>query len=228
VPPDEVVVRVQDSGVGIPTAQLPHVFEIFLQVDKAWERMQGGLGIGLSLVKGFVEMHGGRVEVHSDGPGKGSEFVVRLPLAAVEPRPESRPTKDGGEEARPSASANRRILVVDDIRDNADSLALLLRLMGHEIATAYDGLEAVEAAGTFRPDVILLDIGLPKMDGNEAARRIRAQPWGKAMVLIALTGWGQEEDRLRSAAAGFDHHLVKPVDPVGLKQLLAELAPGQR
>ncbi len=228
--PDEVVVRVKDSGIGIPAAQLSNVFEIFLQVDKAWKRVQGGLGIGLSLVKGFVEMHGGRVEAHSDGPGKGSEFVVRLPLWKEEGG--RRKEESETDPAHPSSfippPSKRRILVVDDIRDNADSLALLLRLMGHEIATAHDGLEAVEAAGTFRPDVILLDIGLPKMNGYEAARRIRAQPWGQGMVLTALTGWGQEEDRLRSAAAGFDHHLVKPVDPVELEKLLAELAPPQR
>jgi signal transduction histidine kinase len=226
-PPDEVVIRVTDAGIGIPAAQLPHVFEIFLQVDKVWERVQGGLGIGLSLVKGFVEMHGGQVEAHSDGLGKGSEFVVRLPLAPAEPLLESRSTKDDGAEARPSAGVKRRILVVDDMRDNAESLALLLRLMGHDVATAHDGLEAVEAAGAFRPDVVLLDIGLPKIDGNEAARRIRAQPWGKGMVLAALTGWGQEEDRLRSTEAGFDYHLVKPVEPAELEKLLDGLAPRQ-
>jgi signal transduction histidine kinase len=226
-PPDEVVVRVRDAGIGIPAAQLPHVFEIFVQVDKVWQRVQGGLGIGLSLVKGFVEMHGGRVEAHSDGPGKGSEFVVYLPLAPAEFLPESRPTKDGGAEASPSASVRRRILVVDDVRDNAESMALMLRIVGHQIATAYDGLEAVEAAGTFRPDVILLDIGLPKLDGYEAARRIRALPWGKGMVLAALTGWGQDEDRLRSTEAGFDYHLVKPVDPSELEKLLDGLAPRQ-
>jgi PAS domain S-box-containing protein len=227
-PPGEVVVRVKDAGIGIPAAQLPHVFEIFLQVDKAWERVQGGLGIGLSLVKGFVEMHGGRVEAHSDGLGKGSEFVVYLPVVVAERRLKSRPTKDGDEDARPSASAHHRILVVDDLRDNAESLALLLRLMGHEVATAYDGLEAVEAAGTFRPDVILLDIGLPKINGYEAARRIRAQPWGKGMVLAAFTGWGQEEDRLRAAEAGFDHHFVKPVAPAEIENLLVGLTPTHR
>ena len=217
----DVVVRVRDTGVGIPPEKLPQLFEMFFQVDHTMERSQGGLGIGLALVRRLVELHGGRVEARSEGPGTGSEFRVRLPLLVEPPKPPQ--AREPGDD-RPTA-ARRRILVVDDNRDSADSLAMLLRLAGNEVQTAYDGLEAVETAERFRPEVVLLDIGMPKLNGEEACRRIRAKPWGQDMVLVALTGWGQEDDRRRSKEAGFDHHLTKPVDPTALVKLLAEKQP---
>ena len=212
----EAVVSVKDDGIGIPTHMLSQVFEMFTQVDRNLKRSQGGLGIGLSIVKRLVEMHGGSVEARSDGDGKGSEFVVRLPvdLSAV-----GHPPVDEPKAVRPTACC--RILVVDDNLDSAESLAMLLTIMGNEVVTAHDGLEALAVAAAFRPDVMLLDIGLPALDGYEVCRRIRQQAWGKGMALFALTGWGQEEDRRRSLAAGFDAHLVKPVLPATLETLLA-------
>jgi PAS domain S-box-containing protein len=214
----EVVVR--DTGIGIPAEALPDLFTLFSQVDPGLERSQGGLGIGLALVKGLVEMHGGTVAARSAGPGRGSEFVVRLPA------------QPGVGESRPppaveaaTAPPRRRVLVVDDNRDGATSLAMMLSLLGHDTRTAHDGLEAVELAEAFRPDVILLDIGLPKLNGYDACRRIREKPWGKSPVIVAVTGWGQEEDRRRSRAAGFDHHLVKPVELDVLEKLLAASNP---
>ena len=214
----DVVVQVRDTGLGIPADALPRIFEMFSQVDRNMERAQGGLGIGLTLVRRLVEMHGGNVEARSDGPGKGSEFIVRLPFIKEDRREAEAITL--GEEA-PTA-AKRRILVVDDNRDSAMSLGMMLTIMGNEARTAHDGLAAVEAAADFRPDIILLDIGLPKLNGYDACRRIREQPWSKGMVIVALTGWGQDEDRRRSAAAGFDHHMVKPVEVDALERLLAE------
>jgi CheY-like chemotaxis protein len=220
-PPREVVVRVRDTGVGIPADKLPHVFEMFMQVERSLERSQGGLGIGLTLVQRLVQMHEGSVEAHSDGPGKGSEFIVRLPVVIV-PKPQGVQERGGnGESAR--ARVRRRILVVDDNRDSADSLAMMLKLLGHDVATAHDGLAAVERVRAFQPDVALLDLGMPKLNGYDAARRIRQQPWGQGLVLIALTGWGQEEDMQRSQEAGFDYHLVKPVELAALEKLLAGL-----
>jgi CheY-like chemotaxis protein len=173
------------------------------------------LGIGLSIVKSLVEMHGGSVEAKSDGQGRGSEFLVRLPVVLSVMHPQ---TDDA---VRVSSSNRRRVLVVDDNRDAATSLSVMLGLMGHESKTAYDGLEALEVAEVFRPDLILLDIGMPKLNGYDTARRIREQPWGKRVVLVALTGWGQDEDRRMSQAAGFDLHVVKPIEPAELKKLLA-------
>ncbi len=175
----------------------------------------------MTLVQRLVEMHGGTVEARSEGPGKGSEFLVRLPVAvtAKGEGPEE-PAGDGEQVVAPTMC---RILVVDDNRDAADSLGTLLSMIGHEVYTAYDGLEAVGAAAAFQPDVVLLDIGLPKLNGYEAARRIREQDGGPDVVLIALTGWGQEEDRRRSEEAGFDHHMTKPVEFADLKKLLAEI-----
>ena len=216
----DVVVKVKDTGIGIPTDKLASVFEMFSQVQSALKRSQGGLGIGLTLVKRLVEMHGGTVGVTSEGSGKGCEFTVRLPLLVESPQDQKRP-----DSARRPQAAGLRILVVDDNRDSAASLAMLLKISGNETATAHDGIEAVAAAESFRPDVALLDIGLPKLNGHEAARRIREQPWGKSMVLVALTGWGTEEDRRQSKAAGFDHHMVKPVDFTDLMKLLAERQP---
>jgi PAS domain S-box-containing protein len=211
----EVVVSVRDDGIGIAPEHLPRLFQMFSQVDSALERSQGGLGIGLALVRGLVEMHGGTVEAKSEGLGQGSEFLIRLPLAGgTTAQPPRRPGGAG-------AAARRRILVADDNRDAADSLAMMLRLGGHEVHAVHDGQEAVDAAAWFRPDVALLDIGMPKLNGFEAARRIREQAHGDGVMLVAITGWGQEEDRRRSAQAGFDHHLTKPVDPAALERVLA-------
>ena len=212
----DVVVKVTDNGIGISSDQLPRIFEMFTQVDRSLAMSQGGLGIGLTLVKRLVELHGGRVEANSEGPGNGSEFVVRLPVVGDT----SKPQESGGA-ADASGGSTLRILVVDDNRDGADSLSEMLTRMGNETRTAYDGEEGVNVAGEFRPDVIVLDIGLPKLNGYEACRRIREQSGGKNVVMIAASGWGQPEDRRRAFAAGFDHHLVKPVDPQDLMKLLA-------
>jgi len=214
----DTVVTVRDNGVGIPAPVLPRVFDMFTQVDCSLEKAKGGLGIGLTLVKRLVELHGGAVEARSDGDGLGSEFVVRLP-AAPAAAAESEPEVVGA----PGPAARRRVLVVDDNRDSAVSLAMVLDIMGNDTRTAYDGLEALEVAETFRPEVVLLDIGMPKLNGYDTARRLRAEPWGKHVLLVAQTGWGQEDDKRKSRDAGFDHHLVKPVDPAALEQLLAGL-----
>jgi CheY-like chemotaxis protein len=215
---EEAEVRVRDNGVGIGAEQLPFVFDMFMQCDASIERCSTGLGIGLALVKNLVEMHGGTVEARSAGVGHGSEFVVRLPVSheAPQPQPMTPP-----QETLVNKTA-RRILVVDDNRDAAESLAILLKLSGHETYIAHDGLEAVEKAAQLSPDLILLDIGLPKINGLEAARRIRGLSQGKRLVLVALTGWGQDADRQRSRDAGFDAHIVKPVDPDVLANLLVE------
>jgi CheY-like chemotaxis protein len=212
----EAVVSVTDNGIGISPRMLSHVFEMFTQVDGNLERSQGGLGIGLSIVQQLVQMHGGSVEARSDGLGKGSEFVVRLPVALSLAL-----NQPAAEVNLISPAARLRILVVDDNLDSAASLAMLLTLEGNETRTANDGLEALDVAATFRPDVILLDIGMPRLNGYEVCRRIRQQAWGKNMVVIALTGWGQEEDKRRSLAAGVDSHLIKPVDHAALKKLLS-------
>jgi CheY-like chemotaxis protein len=217
------VVTVKDTGVGIPAEHLPHVFEMFAQVDRSLERSQGGLGLGLAVVRRLVELHGGKVAAHSEGPDKGSAFVVRLPVSDGGPAERQPPTAEGGSKA---AGRQFKVLVVDDNADTAASLSTMLRIMGHDVCTAHDGAQAVDAAAAYRPDMVLLDIGLPKLNGYEAARRIREQPWGKAMKLIALTGWGQEEDRRRAKEAGFDEHVVKPVEPAALEQLLVTLCPG--
>ncbi len=217
----EVVLRVRDTGIGIESDMLPRVFGMFAQADHRSGRTQGGLGIGLSLVKTLVEMHGGTIEAHSQGPGTGSEFVVRLPVlpGAVEQRVE--PKRDEPVRAA-AAPPRRRILVVDDNVDAATSLARLLsRLMGQEVRVAHDGPSALEVAEEFRPDLVLLDIGMPGMDGHEVARRLRGRPEFERTLLVALTGWGQEQDRKKSSESGIDCHLVKPVDPAALGALLA-------
>ena len=217
---DQVVVTVQDTGIGIPAFALPNIFDMFSQVDRSIERSTGGLGIGLALVKGFVEMHGGKVEAASPGQGKGSTFTVRLPV--LKDRAESYPGIPA-ERWPDSAGSKRRILVVDDNQDSATSMAMMLQLLGNEIRTAQDGLEAVELAEQFRPQVVLMDIGMPNLNGYEATRRIREQPWGRDMAVIALTGWGQEMDRAKSKEAGCDGHLVKPINLPDLEKLLVEL-----
>ncbi len=218
---DEVIVRVTDRGIGISADHLPRIFHLFAQVETASDRSQGGLGIGLSLVRGLVEMHGGTIEARSDGPGCGSELIVRLPQAKREPLSESEAEEPDRQKTPPTPQY--RILVVDDNRLNAQSTAIALSLMGHDLATACDGNEGIELARTFRPEVILMDIGLPEMNGHETARRIRQEPGGKNIVLIAVTGYGQEEDRRRSLEAGFDYHLVKPLNFAELKNKLFEL-----
>ena len=218
----EAVIRVRDTGIGIAEAQIPYVFDMFVQADTSLERASGGLGIGLTLVKNLVELHNGTIEVHSEGVGTGSEFIVRLPILD-EPyaaKTNFEPVPEGA-----AASLKRRILVVDDNVDSAESLAMLMKIAGHEVEMAHDGLEALEVAEAFQPEVILLDIGLPKMNGYEVARRIREKPYGIDMVLIALTGWGQEEDKRRSKESGFNTHIVKPVDHPELKKILDSLLP---
>jgi PAS domain S-box-containing protein len=215
----EVVVSVQDRGVGIPPHMLPRIFDLFTQVDRSLERSQGGLGIGLTLVKRLVEMHGGSVEARSEGHGLGSELVVRLPVISPAVQPPA--AVDGAVDPSPQY----RVLVADDNVDSAASLAMMLEIMGNEVRTANDGLQAVEEAAAFRPDLILLDIGMPRLNGYEACRAIREQPDGGRPVIVACTGWGQDEDRRRSREAGFNVHLVKPVDPADLEKLLAGLPP---
>jgi len=217
----DIAVSVRDGGIGIPEEMLPRIFDPFSQVNQSLERCQGGLGIGLTLVKRLVEMHGGSVAAHSAGTGKGSEFVVRLPIPIALAAPGSPATPD---EPVAEAPARWRLLVIDDNNDAATSLGMMLSTLGYETRTAYDGLAGLEAAAEFRPDVVLLDIGMPMMNGYDVARRIREQPWGKEIVLIAVTGWGQTEHRQRTSEAGFDHHLVKPVDPAALAKLIASLA----
>jgi signal transduction histidine kinase/ActR/RegA family two-component response regulator len=214
----QTVVRVRDTGVGILAAMLPQVFDLFAQVESSLEHSQGGLGIGLTLAKSLVEMHGGSVTAHSDGPGQGSKFILRLPVLTEVRSADSGP----GMNERLAESSARRILVVDDNVDAADSLALLLRLMGNDVRTAPDGPAALAAARAYRPDVVLLDLGLPRMSGYEVCRRLREGHFANGPLVVALTGYGQDEDRRRTREAGFDHHLVKPVNPDELRELLAE------
>jgi len=214
----DVVVNVSDTGIGIAPEQLPRLFEMFAQMGTEPMRSRGGLGIGLALARGLVEMHGGGIEARSEGAGKGAEFLVRLPIMDVLPEPQS-PLHKGPDGNSPSAV--RRILVVDDNPDVVESLALFLRLSGYEVETAHDGLEALESAARVRPDLVLLDIGMPGMDGYAVCRRMRAYPWGEDLAIFAVTGWGHEEDHLKTREAGFSGHLAKPVDPAALQRLLA-------
>jgi signal transduction histidine kinase/ActR/RegA family two-component response regulator len=217
-----VTLVVRDWGIGIPGNALPSIFDMFTQVDHSIGRSQGGLGIGLTLVKSLVEMHGGRVSARSDGIDQGSEFTVHLPAA-----PGARPEPAEREDDEPAAAAiSCRVLVADDNVDAAESLAAILRTMRHDVRTVRDGEAAIEEAEAFRPDVILLDIGMPKVDGYEAARRIRSAAWGKHVFIVALTGWGQDDDKRKAADAGFDRHFTKPFDPTKLGLLLAELSDG--
>jgi PAS domain S-box-containing protein len=209
----QAVIEVSDNGSGISPHLLPRIFDLFVQSDRTLDRSQGGLGIGLSVVKRLIEMHGGTVQARSDGPGQGAVFTIRLPLvqrARLDPQP--------GESG---AVPPRRILVVDDNLDAADTLVMMLRLDGHEVQAVYRGQDALEKIGSFRPQIVLLDIGLPELNGYEIARRIRSLPDGKHVRLIALTGYGQDEDRARAVEAGFDDHLVKPVESAVLQSHLA-------
>jgi PAS domain S-box-containing protein len=220
---NKVTVCVQDDGIGIAAADLPHIFTIFSQSQPASLRSKSGMGIGLSLAKGLVELHDGTIAARSDGPGRGSEFLVCLPVLMEAPSAE-----DGGAaELAPELTVSRRVLVVDDHPDNADSLSVLLQLMGHEVSTAYDGEEALALAESIRPEVVLIDIAMPKLSGHDVGRRIREREWGKGVLLIAVSGWGQARDRNTSREAGFDHHLVKPADPAVLRELLGSRRTGE-
>jgi CheY-like chemotaxis protein len=221
---DSVVVSVRDTGVGIPPDTLRRVFELFMQGDRHAGRAQGGLGIGLTLAKSLVEMHGGTIRAFSEGLGRGSEFVVRLPLSTSRTSPHA--TRED-EEPIP-ALPPRRVLVVDDNRDAAESMGMLLKLLGVDAHVVHNGPDALAAVGFYKPTVVLLDIGMPGMDGKEVARRIRQRPDAKDITLIALTGWGQEEDRRRTMAAGFDFHLIKPADINALRALLMSIEGGRQ
>jgi signal transduction histidine kinase len=214
-----VAIRVSDTGIGIAPETLPRIFEMFMQADRSLERHRGGLGIGLTLVKWFIELHGGTVEAHSAGLGRGAEFVVRLPVRDEGAVVEGVAATAGG---ATMPKVRQRILVVDDNEDGAETLGHFLRALGNDVRTAADGLTAVDVAADFRPDVALLDLGLPRLNGYDVAQRIRMQPWGSSMLLIAMTGWGQDADRRRAREVGFDHHLVKPVDLDALERLLAD------
>jgi CheY-like chemotaxis protein/two-component sensor histidine kinase len=209
-----VAIEVRDTGIGLAPEALAGVFDLFAQVETAEHKAQGGLGIGLTIARRIVELHGGTIRVASEGLGRGATFTVELPVADPVAAPA---VADGPGERRHSQC---RVVVADDNRDTADSLAIMLRLSGHEVHVAYDGEAAVELVRRHRPDVALVDIGMPRLDGYGVARHLRAEPWGGALVLAALTGWGQHSDRDAAAAAGFDHHFTKPVDPAAVEALL--------
>jgi signal transduction histidine kinase/CheY-like chemotaxis protein len=219
----EVVVSVRDNGIGISAETMPKLFTLFSQAPAAVGRSEGGLGVGLALVRGLVTLHGGYVEAHSEGVNRGSEFIVRLPAIA----PAQEPRRPEETAPGPSAAEGLRILVVDDNRDAADTCAALLEVSGHEVQTAYTGARALELAADFRPHVCLLDIGLPDVDGYQVAQRLRTTPPGRDAMLVAVTGWGQKDDRRRAFAAGFDHHLTKPIAPETLEALLAAVSSGR-
>jgi two-component system CheB/CheR fusion protein len=221
----EIAIRVRDNGMGISAEMLPHVFDLFSQADRSLDRAQGGLGLGLALVRRLVELHGGRVRALSDGCGHGAEFVVYLPA----PRGADADQNVGDEQTddAESPAPRARVVLVEDNVDAADALAMLLDLLGHEVAIVHDGLAALECLERTRPDVMLVDIGLPGIDGFEVARRVRAHALGRGVLLVALTGYGGDEDKERTRAAGFDHHLTKPVQLDALQGLVATVAGGQ-
>jgi CheY-like chemotaxis protein len=221
----EVFIRVRDNGMGITAELLPCVFDLFTQGDRSLARSEGGLGIGLTLVRRLVELHEGSVEAHSEGPGKGSEFVVRLPELSGQMQDAERCLH---REFQSNGSTCLNILVVEDNKDGADSLGMLLRIMGHQVRISYSASEAITAAKGLRPHVILIDIGLPGMSGYEVGKRLRELPEFDSTTLVAMTGYGQEEDRQKSLAAGFDHHLVKPVASDLLEEFLDSLEPSSR
>jgi CheY-like chemotaxis protein len=216
------VIYVRDNGVGLTAESMSHVFDMFTRVESEVSRAEGGLGIGLALAKGLMQLHGGRLEVNSAGPGEGSEFLICLPRSLiVEPPPPQAPPSEPKPETKP-----RRILVADDNVDSAESVSMLLKLSGHEVHLAHTGADALEAAERVRPDIGIFDIGMPDLSGYEVAERIRHEAWGENITLIAVTGWGQESDKRRALAAGFDHHLTKPVDPEELELLFDAPARG--
>ncbi len=215
---DTVVIRVADTGIGIPRDAMPRIFEMFSQVPSEMGLKGEGLGIGLALSKGLVELHGGSIAVHSEGPGRGSEFTIRLPTGTTR-----HPDPISGRPPEPQVSPRCRVLVADDNRDAAKTLAMLAQLYGCDVRTAFDGAEALAVAASFRPQLALVDIGMPKLNGYEVAERLREQPWGRDITLIAVTGWGNVEDKRRSAAAGFNQHLTKPIDPAVFGSLLSSI-----
>ena len=217
---DQAVIRVRDSGLGISADLKNRIFDLFTQGARTLDRAEGGLGIGLTLVERLTALHGGSVDVESPGQNQGSEFIVRLPLAP--PPADAKPDRESAP-APGAARVARRVLVVDDNRDATETMAMLLGIWGHDTRSAHDGPSALGIAQEFQPEVILLDIGLPGMDGFEVARRVHSLPGLRNTVLIAMTGYGQEEDRARSRAAGFARHLVKPADPTTLKKMLESL-----
>lgn len=219
---EEVVASIGDNGIGIRSEILPHIFDLFYQANRTKGREQGGMGIGLALARSLVEMHGGQVEARSDGPGRGSVFVVRLPLAAAPSQDE----RVEGDATVASVPASHRVLVIDDDRDVGDSLGMLLQLMGADVRVAYDGEAALAVISGFKPHLVLLDIGMPGMNGYETARQIRKLPERQDLILVALSGWGRDEDRRHSAEAGFDHHFVKPMEVDAIENLLASLPTG--
>jgi CheY-like chemotaxis protein/anti-sigma regulatory factor (Ser/Thr protein kinase) len=213
-----IMVRIRDTGVGIPPDMIERVFELFTQADRTVSRAQGGLGIGLTLVRRIIDAHGGTVTASSAGRGRGSEFIVTLPALTAPVADASGPP--AGTRSSDAATSAHRVVVADDNKDAADTTAMMLRTLGHEVRACYDGYEALEAGASFRPDTMLLDIGMPGLSGYELARRIRSEAWGAKVKLIAVTGWGQAEDRQRSMEAGFDRHLVKPVQLRDLREAI--------
>ncbi len=211
------VISVRDTGPGIPADMLPRIFDLFVQLDRSYARVKGGLGIGLTLARTLVDLHGGRIEVRSEGPGKGSEFAVRIPLAPVA----AAGAGNKADERRINNIVGRRILVVDDNRDAADSLSAILRLAGGVVRSVNSGPAALGMVGEFQPSLVFLDLGMPGMDGNEVARQLRRRLESRGATLIAVTGWGQAEDRRKTKEAGFDQHLVKPVDLEAIQAALA-------
>jgi CheY-like chemotaxis protein len=227
---EEVEIHIIDTGVGIAPEMLPQVFDLFTQADRSLDRTQGGLGIGLTMVANLVKLHGGKVEARSEGRGRGSEFIVRLPVLSMEEVEQNQTDMSVSDQDLLNAFLEARrdelkVLVIEDNRDASDSLRDMLEIFGYRVELAYNGLVGVEAARRFQPDIVLCDIGLPGMDGFEVARRIRKEPDLSAVVLVALTGYGQEEDRRKTYEAGFDLHLVKPVDPEKLQNLLETYSP---
>jgi CheY-like chemotaxis protein len=215
----ELMIFVRDNGIGIAPAMLPRIFEMFLQESGTAHRAEGGLGIGLALVRAIVELHGGKIEAKSAGLGRGSEFRIRLPLTAIQRTTQA--TLDASARQR---VPKQRVLIADDNRDAAEILALLLEAAGHEVHCSHSGHEALDLATRERPDVLVLDIGMPGMDGYEVAERVRRQGWAADALLIAVTGWGQERDKQHAAESGFDYHLTKPVDFAHLEALLSKAA----
>jgi CheY-like chemotaxis protein len=218
--PEQITIRVSDNGIGIPPEAMGNLFGMFSQVKSSKDRSEGGLGIGLALAKGVVELHGGTIEAHSAGTERGSEFIVRLPIRTQQVRSQNKNAPVEAEKA-----LGRRILIADDNRDAAESLALLLQMEGHEVAVANDGRQAFVAFEKVLPDTALLDIGMPGLNGYDIAKMIRRTPHGRSITLIAVTGWGQDNDKAQALQAGFNHHFTKPVEPQALTALLASLPP---